>query len=667
MGKKSVALVAAVFMVLVAWAGPRSRQEIRMAAIRTLTHTVMNDSEDFSIRLFKTLDGLEIMGHDSAFVVMATDDAFPDVLGYSMTSFEKAIDNPHFNWWLRVTEKMVTDMSASSQRIIAPDFERYADHVDPLISTMWGQGFPYNMYCPKECPTGCVTTAATQVMKYNEWPVKGQGTVFTYVPFGDFDGLRYEVDLGEEYQYDKMKDFYSEHLSQDNGSEVAALMYHVGLSVKSMYEFGGTGSYNETLCHGLRSNMGYPYAVTLDRDRFTQEEWMDMIFSSLNAGKPIIYGGSDETYTGHEFVLDGYDSSGKVHVNWGWNGDANGFFDLTPLVVYHYYDFSYYQDMVVRCSTDWLTADTITVNVEEPGTLGNLLADNLNIVCLKVCGAINGTDLKTLRSMAGCDVDGHSTHGQLSMLDLSEVAIVAGGEPYLKEEGKELTTRDGEMPYKAFWNCSMLIDVILPEGLRSYGGAVFAACNNLDRVVLHPGLDSDFIVEEGFVLSADRQQLIECLPDGTSATQYVIPEGVREVCAYAFSGRFLYERLIIPEGVECIGPFAFNRCFNLVRTYVFSNEPPIIAPTAIDDLDISIRRLYVPKGSLFRYRTADGWEKYKLCTREFDKTDISDIPAWMPKAPSAIYDLNGRLVREGTDCRQISPGIYIVNGKKVVR
>ena len=654
----------AAFMTLAAWAAPRSRQEMHRAAARVLNATISSDDKTRDIRLMKTLSGLAVMGNDSAFAVIATDDAFPDVLGYSTTSFETAVSNPHFNWWFRAAERMMADPLAA-KRMVVPDTEKYADHVDPLIQTQWGQDSPYNMYGPYKFPSVCVATAAAQVMRYNEWPERGQGTVFTYVPFGDYDGTRYEVTLGEKYEYSQMANRYTDLRMREKGSEVATLMYHVGLSIKSIYEFGGTGSYNETLCHGLRNNMGYPYAVTLDRIHYTEEEWMDMIFANLNAGNPIIYGGSDESYTGHEFVLDGYDSDGKIHINWGWSGQADGFFDLTPLTVYHLYDFSFYQDMVVRCSTDWLRADTVMVDVEVPGTLGEQPGVTPDVVCLKVRGAINGTDLKTLRSLAGCDADGHCTHGQLSVLDLSEATIVAGGEPYLKENGAELTTHDGEMPYKAFSQCTMLIDVVLPEGLRSYGGAVFAACNNLDRVVLHSGSESDFIVENGFVLSNDRQRLIECLPDGSSATQYVIPDGVSEVCAYAFSGRFLYERLTIPESMEHIGIYAFNRCFNLMRTYVLANEPPVIAPSAVDELDISLRRLYVPKGSLFKYYIADGWEKYKRNITEFDKTDVR-TPEWTTVTPSAIYDLQGRMVGWGTDCRHLSPGIYVVNGRKVL-
>ena len=189
-------------------------------------------------------------------------------------------------------------------------------------------------------------------------------------------------------------------------------------------------------------------------------------------------------------------------------------------------------------------------------------------------------------------------------------------------------------------------------------------------MVLHPGEKSDFIVENGMVLSSDRSKLIECLPDGTAATLYVIPDGVREVSAYAFSGRFLYERVVIPESVELIGPYAFNRCFNLARTYVLSEVPPVIAPNAIDDLDLSLRSLYVPKGNLLKYATADGWKKYGKDINEFDKTDditeteiLTDVEV---EAPCAIYDLQGHIVGWGNNVRHLSPGIYVVDGKKMV-
>ena len=48
---------------------------------------------------------------------------------------------------------------------------------------------------------------------------------------------------------------------------------------------------------------------------------------NLNANYPIIYSG-DNGAEGHAFVVDGYDSNGLFHINWGWNGESNGYFAL---------------------------------------------------------------------------------------------------------------------------------------------------------------------------------------------------------------------------------------------------------------------------------------------------------------------------------------------------
>ena len=36
-------------------------------------------------------------------------------------------------------------------------------------------------------------------------------------------------------------------------------------------------------------------------------------------------------FGGHNFIIDGYDEEGMVHVNWGWYGLENGYFDIALL------------------------------------------------------------------------------------------------------------------------------------------------------------------------------------------------------------------------------------------------------------------------------------------------------------------------------------------------
>ena len=70
-------------------------------------------------------------------------------------------------------------------------------------------------------------------------------------------------------------------------------------------------------------------------NKYTIEEWCDLINIELQAGRPIPY---HDLYEGHAWVLDGVDADGKVHMNWGFNGRFNGWFEIDALVFHPYGD-----------------------------------------------------------------------------------------------------------------------------------------------------------------------------------------------------------------------------------------------------------------------------------------------------------------------------------------
>ena len=57
---------------------------------------------------------------------------------------------------------------------------------------------------------------------------------------------------------------------------------------------------------------------------------MTLIDNELKAKRPILYSGQSSD-GGHEFVCDGSDGKGLYHINWGWGGYQDGYFDLTIL------------------------------------------------------------------------------------------------------------------------------------------------------------------------------------------------------------------------------------------------------------------------------------------------------------------------------------------------
>lgn len=648
-------------------AAPRTLWQKQQVAMMALSQS--GDAKQRRVggipRLLKQTAGLSILGYeDGGFAIVANDDMYPEILGISFTKYNPKTQNPNFRWWLEATEAFVSQPRTEPFQTTRPDTSKYPASVGPLMTSQWGQGEPYSNLVPQGYATGCVATAAAQVLRYNRWPQYGYGTVFTYYPFGDFDGIKYEENIDSvEYHYHLMPDYFTMKHTTAQKNAVATLMYHVGLAMKAQYTYEGTGSYSTSLAHGLRRNMGYPLAATYERENYTESEWMDLIYGNISRGYPIVYGGSDSDFSGHEFVLHGYNSSGKIYINWGWDGDEDGYFDLSSLtVMWGFYNFNYYQDMVLRVNTDQLDVTMTKVEVNEPGTLREMVGAMCDsIFALQVKGKINSTDLKTLRAMAGSDSVGHGTMGNLSFLDLGEAEIVSGGDAYLIENGDSLYTVDDEMPNMAFRNCKRLIDVTLPKNLKHYGDGVFAQCINLDTVRVATSDESDFIVWGDFVMTADSTELIEFLP--TEEIDVVIPYGTKTVHDYAFAGRFHYERLTIPETVENIGKYAFNRCFDLSCTYVYATEVPAIDPTAIDKLDLILRYLYVPQGSRSKYLNATGWKLYgNRGIKEFDvtATEIQNINHGVSERNNQhVYDINGRIVDN-----KKGRGVYIINGRK---
>ena len=138
--------------------------------------------------------------------------------------------------------------------------------------------------------------------------------------------------------------------------------------------------------------------------------------------------------------------------------------------------------MVLGCLSIKAAADEglitrqVTIKLDEAGTLPNGIGNQKYLITnLKIVGKINGTDLKFIREMAGCDYNKETTDGKLSILDLSEAKIVAGGSAYVSYYGDRYTSND-KIGDNAFYGCSGLTSITLPSGLTEIGYGVFYYC-----------------------------------------------------------------------------------------------------------------------------------------------------------------------------------------------
>lgn len=354
--KKIICLLCVSLWLASGFAKDRSLKEMQQIAASVLQSNysgakVRRPSLRQSFGKIMANGELTVIGADEAgFVVISNDDHTDAVLGYSAQAF-RASGNPEFQWWLNSITKVLAAERASgypsARRIVKPDNQQT---VDSLIVSRWGQDAPYFNLCPNHngnhYPTGCQATAMAQIMYYWKSPARGTGSG-QY----SFDGKLYKADFGSTvYEWSKMLDDYSKAYSEEQGNAVATLMWQCGVAVHMQYTPSGSGAYSVEACKALNNYFGYKDARLYNRDFYSESSWMKMVYEEISARRPILYTGVDASQGGHAFVLDGYNADGLVHINWGWNGKENGYFDISKLNPSPY-SFSLQQTMITGITT----------------------------------------------------------------------------------------------------------------------------------------------------------------------------------------------------------------------------------------------------------------------------------------------------------------------------
>lgn len=283
-------------------------------------------------------------GEDKGFTIVSGDDRMPEVVGYSAQGTYDPDHLPaNYVGFMKAYQETVEALlkgDAQVSRGLAEVRQWRAERansaaVAPLLGGIkWNQRAPYNNMCPlykgtNRSVTGCVATAMAQVMMYYQYPKELKTTIKAYNT--QTYGIQIpEISSGATYDWDNMLPDYSKSdYNSAQADAVAKLMYHCGAAVKM--DYGPLSGANVTPAI-LATYFGYDADLMQDLTRtvFTLQQWMTLIDNELKAKRPILYSGqaSDE---GHEFVCDGSDGKGLYHINWGWGGYQDGYFDLTIL------------------------------------------------------------------------------------------------------------------------------------------------------------------------------------------------------------------------------------------------------------------------------------------------------------------------------------------------
>jgi hypothetical protein len=266
------------------------------------------------------------------YVIVAGDDRAPAVLGYSDRGAFDATQIPEaMQELLEGYAAQIEDISQGAKPVL---LLTTGPAISPLVSANWSQNSPYSTLLPvvndKHVPAGCVATAMAQVMYYWKWPARPTKTIPAYTT------TALSIDMPAlapvNFEWDLMQDTY---LSTDSttaaGLAAARLTLYCAQSVEMNFRENTSSATTTRAPLAMSTYFGYKGSMhSLSRVNYTSQQWADIIYGELSEGRPVIYSASKKS-GGHAFVCDGYDGNGMFHINWGWNGQSNGYFLLNVL------------------------------------------------------------------------------------------------------------------------------------------------------------------------------------------------------------------------------------------------------------------------------------------------------------------------------------------------
>lgn len=209
------------------------------------------------------------------------------------------------------------------------------------ILTNWNQSAPYNNMCPMDLGTdlrslsGCPSTAMAQIINYH---ATLNSTRFSddddyYHNYGsnqfwiDNDYISHDFPSFPQLNayLDTLEDKYI-FKAPVTDNDKAALIFACGVATKTVYSSSGSGTFGVdqafdgflrfdfSTCQLLDTGIANPYP---------------QIISNIKDSLPVFLAVVDPAWnSGHNLVIDGYNTDDYYHLNFGWGGSYDGWYNI---------------------------------------------------------------------------------------------------------------------------------------------------------------------------------------------------------------------------------------------------------------------------------------------------------------------------------------------------
>lgn len=210
------------------------------------------------------------------------------------------------------------------------------------ITTYWNQTFPYYNMCPMDLNTGnrsyagCPAIAMAQIVNYHQ--------TLNTTRFSDSDDYYHNFGSGNKYWIDDdylargFPSFPELNLYLDtleykyydkaglSDNDKAALSFACGIAAKQVFSSAGSGTFEVEQAYDAYLRFGFNTSVLmLNGDSGIYQAVINNIIDALPVHLAVV----DSAWSsGHNLVIDGYNTNDYYHLNFGWGGSSDGWYYL---------------------------------------------------------------------------------------------------------------------------------------------------------------------------------------------------------------------------------------------------------------------------------------------------------------------------------------------------
>lgn len=216
---------------------------------------------------------------------------------------------------------------------------------------------------------------------------------------------------------------------------------------------------------------------------------------------------------------------------------------------------------------------------------------------------------------------------------------------------------DASLGKNAFYGCTSLTSVELPENITSIPDGAFRECTSLTALEIPETVTE--IGRSAFEGSAIQSAEIpasvysigsRAYKNCTSLTSVSMPENLSQIDSQTFMGCTSLKSITIPESVSRIGSQAFADVDFESVTSLATYPPYVENENAFSNVTYANAYLYVPEEATDNYKTADVWSKF---SKQDITSGIEAIETDAIDADAEYYNLQGVKIVNPTS------GIYI--------